>query len=135
MKLLVKLADLSVHEATADEMAFVTGNGQHEQLEGFVIADVNLTGSSTEVNLFHPDSSPSAGHIDVRVHYMEDKVSFHWYGGTKFVPKEDMMEELISSFPTGAWSLVQVTLAVEGWLHQRFMFFPRLRGLLLSGLD
>ncbi len=131
MKLLINLDTHEVMPATEVMMAKAKNNGQHLQLDGWVIGDVEMSGCETTFKLLHPTTNESSGHVDVRVEYRNNIPSFHTYACQEFEFSDSFLE---CYFPTGIWSLIMVVTALEGYLNKQFGFIPRVRLLLSSAL-
>ncbi len=113
-------------------------NGQHWQLNGHILADVTVggTGEPTTFKLFHWQTDPGCGHVDVIINFGKDCTvpSFHIYSGQRFVPieREGRQDQV---WPTGGWSLIQTVLAIESFLKETVGLKPVLRGSIFGMLE
>jgi hypothetical protein len=130
MKLFVKLATSEVTPYVAGQAD--KNNGQHEQLTGSVIANVTIdTPGRLQFDLLHPDTKAATGHVDVIVVNEDDVINFYSYGMTRFSLDGNLIEDV---FPTGGWSLVQVMVALEEYLHRELRLPKTLQKQILKGL-
>jgi len=141
MKLVIGLSSLSVSRVGEFDEAHlydeVTHNGQHLQCKGRILAEVRVTGEHTTFSLWHPHTGPETGHVDVFVEYQKGECpTFHQYSHYKpFTPcNRDILGIQESIWPTGGWSLIQVTLAIESFLEQEIGFRPALRNKFFESL-
>jgi len=106
----------------------VTNNGQHYQFPGFVLAEFDPT--DAHINLYHPKTLPSAGHVDVAYYRcgQEDQVSIHRY---QMHEEIDFFEEdrVGHCWPDGGWHLIQTIVAIEEYLENLVGYHPKLAGL------
>lgn len=97
----------------------VTSNGQHLRLPGYALIEIGFSviGGETGIiaHLYHPETPPATGHIDVIAEITPASVVLRRYAGaTKIEPGND--EEVRQVWPTGLSCLLMVLLQAEKWL-------------------
>jgi len=130
MKLFV---NLTTHQVTP----YVAGladkhNTQHEQLTGSVIATVTMhSPGRLQIDLLHPDTAASTGHVDVTVVNENEVINFYTHNYTRFSLEGNLIDSI---FPTGGWSLVMTVIALEEYLHEEMTLPKTLQKQILRGL-
>lgn len=139
MKLIINLETLQVApvmDFTVQFLPEMTNNTQHPQLKGFALADVTVSVGDACFNLMHCDTKAETGHVDVAVRYKRasEPPTFHRYSGNEqFSPST--IATKFDQWPTGTWSLMETTVAIEKYLERELGFNATLRQFFLYSLE
>jgi hypothetical protein len=142
MKLMIDMNSMVARRIPGEDfstLVSVRNNGQHYQMDGYILADVTVGGAEhpTSIRLLHPQTTPATGHVDVTVHYDVNVPvpSFHYYGQhQRFVPTPFGDGTQGDAWPTGGWHLLQTVFAVEAFLVSDIGLRPKLRETLFAAL-
>jgi len=104
----------------------IQNNGQHDQLPGHVLVEVRFSGI-TEILLYHPETLPSTGHIDIT--YRPRRIDGE-YGVDINIYAHQMSLDFGDSskhhWPSGGWHLLRVIDAIEQTLFKLVDYSPQL---------
>jgi len=98
-------------------------NSQHWQVPGMVLVKVetqrrtDTMNPTIFLNLFHPDTDPVTGHIDVVVTLLLDEIMFMQYNHSG-ICLADGDEALSDVWPTGVWDLMMTVATIEECLAE-----------------
>ena len=107
------------------EVQGTTNNGQHDQLADHVLIEVRFP--SGEMLLFHSDTEPSTGHIDLtyrpRRRDHEYGVEILRYGHSEPLRFNDN-DAVKHAWPDGQWHLLRTIDAIEQFLAKEIGYSP-----------
>jgi hypothetical protein len=117
MKLKIDLRTFAVQKIVGDfgQLPNIRDNGQHYQLYGHALAEVDFSGKGVAIRLLHPDTECRTGHIDLTYfpgRYFEGHSPLQIYCAFTEV---DLMKAA-DYWPTGVRSLIMVIDAIENFL-------------------